>query len=826
MGQSSAPWFTCVVGCSGAMVATSTFISTAAAQQPREGQGAVPAAEIVVTAQKREQRLQDVPISVTAISSQTLQDMGVRDIKELTLLTPGLTVTSSSNESLTTARLRGIGTVGDNPGLESSVGVVIDGVYRPRNGVSFGDLGELDRIEVLKGPQGTLFGKNTSAGVINVITKQPEFDVGSNLELTAGNFGTLDGALSVTGPLFGENVAGRLYAVSRKRDGFYDVNTGNGPRTDNEDSDKDVQGARGQLLIRATDDMDIRLIADYARRRERCCVSSQLVVGRTGPIIDLLAPDAGLVSPGSTFDRDVFSNRSTGQSIRDQGVSAELNWDLGTATLTSISAWRNWESVNGQDQDYTTVDIQYREANSDQATEFGQISQELRLAGATERLNWALGAFYAAEDLDAKTNQLYGAQYESYYSLLFSRPGAPTPELVSQLTGLAPGTAFPVGTGARDAYNQDSDAYALFTNSSITVTEQLELTVGLRYTNEQKDLDALFTNTGGAAGCTAARANFGAVAGYLAGNAASISSFYGLGCAAIGDPVFNNLAQQQRINESEWSGTTKLAYRFTEDVMSYVSYARGYKASGYNLDRERILVSTSGPPVFAADPDMSFDPEIVDSWELGAKTTWLDNSLLLNAALFYQEFADFQLNTFTGTSFVVTSIPEVTSQGVDFDFIWLPLGVDVGGGNLSMQGGVTYAETEYGDFAPPFAGLFRLPGNQMSFAPKWSGGVSMTYDRPIGANLLWRGTLGAKATSSYNTGSDLNPVKMQDALTLVNARIALGSQSERWTLEAWAQNLTDEDYYQIVFDALYQSGTFNTFLGTPRIYGLTLRMQF
>src|SRR5688572_506335 len=196
------------------------------ATAPAFSQQATPAPEmrsietIVITAQKREQSLQDVPIVVTAVSEQLLQDTGVRDIKDLTLLTPGLIVTSTSNESSTTARIRGIGTVGDNPGLESSVGVVIDGVYRPRNGVSFGDLGEMDRIEVLKGPQGTLFGKNTSAGVINIVTKRPTFDFGSNIELTAGDYGALEGSASLNGPIAGDVVAGRIFAAYRERDGY------------------------------------------------------------------------------------------------------------------------------------------------------------------------------------------------------------------------------------------------------------------------------------------------------------------------------------------------------------------------------------------------------------------------------------------------------------------------------------------------------------------------------------------------------------------------------------------------------------------------------
>ena len=179
--------------------------------------------EIVVTAQKRTQSLQDVPIVVTAVNAQQLQDAGVRDIKDLTVVTPGLTVTTTGSNTSTTARIRGVGTVGDNVGLESSVGVVIDGVYRPRNGVAFGDLGDLERIEVLKGPQGTLFGKNTSAGVINILTKRPEFQVGANSEITVGNYDAVGASLSLTGPIVADKIAGRLFLAGRARDGIYNV---------------------------------------------------------------------------------------------------------------------------------------------------------------------------------------------------------------------------------------------------------------------------------------------------------------------------------------------------------------------------------------------------------------------------------------------------------------------------------------------------------------------------------------------------------------------------------------------------------------------------
>jgi outer membrane receptor protein involved in Fe transport len=291
----------------------------ALAQQEQSEQSGRSIETIVVTAQKREQSLQDVPIVVTAISSQLLQDTGVRDIKDLTLLTPGLIVTSTSNETITTARIRGIGTVGDNPGLESSVGVVIDGVYRPRNGVSFGDLGELERIEVLKGPQGTLFGKNTSAGVINVVSKKPSFVFGSDVELTTGNYGALEGAASVTGPL-AEKLAGRLYVAARERDGFIDVNRGTGPRGEDEDFNRKYYTARGQLLLQLSEAFDARLVVDYTDRDEDCCAAPQAVLTPTTgvlAVLDALRPGSVTV-PADPFEREAHSNRSTAQSITDR----------------------------------------------------------------------------------------------------------------------------------------------------------------------------------------------------------------------------------------------------------------------------------------------------------------------------------------------------------------------------------------------------------------------------------------------------------------------------------------------------------------------------
>jgi outer membrane receptor protein involved in Fe transport len=376
------------------------------------------------------------------------------------------------------------------------------------------------------------------------------------------------------------------------------------------------------------------------------------------------------------------------------------------------------------------------------------------------------------------------------------------------------------------------------------VTDAFEVTLGLRYTDESKDLLSQYANGGGpiaGAGCNALRANLLTILGFVGTlppelQEQALQTVYGIGCATYADPLFNNLTTDQTIDENEWSGTAKLAYRFTDDVMSYVSYARGYKASGFNLDRERTNNNVANNPLdpagpIAADIDTSFAKELVDSYELGLKTEWLGNTFLLNTAVFYQDYENFQLNTFTGISFVVTSLPQVISQGVDLDFLWnTPLE------QLTLQGGFTYAETEIEEFGSAIA-FFRpeRENDRLSFAPKWSGSLAATFEQPIGSALMFRGNVGAKYTSEYNTGSNLDPRKEQDALTIVNARLGFGAENESWMLELWAQNLTDEEYYQVAFDATLQgssasqplpSSTVNAFLGAPRTYGVTARFKF
>lgn len=812
--------------------------------------------KMIVTAQKREEAMQDVPISVTSLSEQILQDTGVRDVKDLQVLVPGLTVTSTQSESLTTARIRGIGTVGDNAGLESSVGVVIDGVYRPRNGVGFGDLGEIERIEVLKGPQGTLFGKNTSAGVINVITRRPGYSQSVEGEVTVGNYGAF-GVSGAYNDSFSDKAAFRVYAAKRERDGFLDVRTGGNPLRETEDGNQNFHSLRGQLLIEPNDHWDLNLIADYTSREENCCAAVTIVRGGTAPIIDALSPDEGVIPVADPFGRVAYSNRSTEQDIKDKGISLQSDYGadwFGGSTLTSITAWRKWESINGLDFDYSSADLLYRPPNRDEAfTSFETTTSEYRLAGATESVDWLFGLFYADEDLERNESYRVGNAYEPYLSIailslvnpaLGRLPNAAT--LYADATGRAPGTVF-AGYAAQDRYDQNSKSLAFFTNNTWHATDALDLTLGLRYTREDKELTSVYSNPNGSPGCAALLGPGGqariANALLMRGVPATalpavIPRVIGFGCLPWANVLHNGRITRQEREEKEWSGTLKAAYRWNEHVMTYASAARGYKAGGFNLDRVQSAngLSSAGQGILPV-ADTSFPGEFVDSYELGTKTTWAGGNLLLNATLFHQTYDGFQLNSFLGTSFVVRSIPEVVSKGVDTEILWQPSAVK----GLMLQGGLMYADTRYGDNIPggdfvfPTGALYKLPGSQVSFAPEWSTTASVTYEWGLGDNMVGRFNIGAKYMSEFNTGSDLDVEKAQDAYTVVNARLGLGARNKRWMVELWGLNIFDEEYAQVSFDAPLQNvsplpgnpfNSYNAFLGAPATYGVTFRFNY
>ncbi len=862
---------TLICGSASALILSGMMAGVSFAQDTNSDEPITTVDALVVNAQKREQRLQDVPIVDNVVGAQLLQDAGVQDIRQLSILTPGLTVTATSNESSVTARIRGVGTVGDNPGLESSVGVVIDGVYRPRNGVGFGDLGDLASIEVLKGPQGTLFGKNTSAGVINIFTAEPSFMPSKEGELTGGNFGAWGASLNLTGPISGDKIAGSLYLAGRKRDGFLDVVTLGAHRPKDENTQAFFT-ARAQILALPNNDFSLRVIADHTQRTESCCGAVQLFVGTQAGGAPYLPGDPlrtrarGLlineVKPGSIdltntpFDRKAYLNRPNDQDITDDGLSAEATYDFGGAKLTSITAARSFDLKTAQDTDFTAADIVYRPNDGTTFTSFSQLSQELRLAGERGKLNWTVGAFAAREDLNTGLAFRYGSDYYAFFAnrVLTGAPG---------LLGMTSANTYLPGEGTTDRHSQTDKNFALFTNNDYAFTDQLTGTFGLRYTSDQKDAVSRFHTTSGSCqnpALTSAATLNAFQANPLLGvtqaqRTAALQSVVAGMCLGFENPAFDALGDlKQTMKDENVSGTAKLTYRFNPDVMSYVSYSRGYKAGGFNLDRVTnvigLVAGTNTTPVdgspnsagiarYGPASHTDFAPETVDSYELGAKTQWLDNHLSLNGAIFSQTFNDFQLNTFTGTQFIVETLPEVTSKGVDLDFLYLPATMK----GLSIQGGATFADTKIGvftasDLADPshFSVLANLPGQRLGFAPRTSLTLAGTYETPISDKLQMRFNLSGKYNSDYNTGSDLHHSKQQPAYTLVNARIGIGAPDDKWTLELWAENLFDTNYLQVGFNGPIQvpsgplatsdpTAVYDAFLGAPRTVGLTLRSK-
>jgi iron complex outermembrane recepter protein len=929
---------------------------------PAFAQDAAPAAEaeaesegaIIVTATRRASPLADVPIAVSAVTAQSLQNSGASDIRQLNQLAPSLLVSSTGTEANGSARIRGVGTVGDNPGLESSVAVFIDGVYRSRTGAGLNELGEIERVEVLRGPQGTLFGRNASAGLLNIVSKAPSFTLGGSAEATYGNYDYYRLAGRVTGPL-SETVAASIDAVYAKRDGFLNLVDATGTKTGSTNN-RDRFFGRAQLLIEPSDTLSIRLIGDYTKRDESCCGAVYINTGEevgsspsnytqnaTNRIINVLSAVGSRFPNGATpYTQDpylrnisVTPSRPYISKLNDWGISGEVNAEFGNVKLTSITAYRDYKSSDAGDYDYTTVDMLYKTPES--FRQFRTFTQELRLQGSAfeDKLDWLVGGYYANEKLTLRDETRFGADYGRFAACrLMTGAGnaaslapaqlalcalandgvATTPDISNLIAGtqasinaslnaafLAAGlpaqtaaaqagaisgglgaglnalAAIPNNTGdTNNRYRQNSENWALFTHNIVHITDTLDLTLGLRYTHESKDMTATFTNNN--ATCTALQPNLAPIAAnaQLGSAAALAGGILTLACLGNSSTSLNNVAFADKQSRGEFSGTAVLSYKPTSNTMIYGSYSRGYKAGGYNLDRfelgnfgvaPRTAPATYFSPRTVGDTAaLRFDPEKVNAYELGFKIN--GRKWGANIAVFRQEFTNFQLNTFNGVSFVVQNIngcdtavagngtcaagsvkPGMVSQGVEIEANVSPVR------NFRLTGGLTYASTKFAKnlvgsedgTVPLDPALFLLPGNTNSNAPRWVATASAAWTPELGdsglSGLLY---IDGRMTDDYNTGSDLFPEKVQDGYIVANARIGIRGPGQKWAVEFWGQNIFNEQYTQVAFNSPLQSsgpgngstaqlgrGTttmtnqvFSAYLAEPRTYGITLRGKF
>jgi len=747
--------------------------------------------EIIVTATKRALIAQDLPLAVSAFDASTLARVGVRDIRDLQILSPSLVLTSTqSSTSGTTARIRGVGTTGDNVGLESSVAVFIDGVYRNRNGVALTDLGELDRIEVLRGPQGTLFGKNASAGLIHIITKGPDMDeFDAYVQGSYGNYNEYNLAGGITGPV-SENTGLRLDATWTQRDGLIEDALGSGT----EYNDRDRYLLRGQLFSEITDDLDLKLIADYTDRDETCCAAVTYIAGPTVPAVNA-AGGTVIVNPDdrkTTFN----TNRGYEDDVKEYGVSAELNWNIGIGTLTSITAFRDWDSDRSMDIDFTNADLLYRAPDTN-TTDFQTLTQELRYAFTVDSIDYLFGFYYVDETLDYKDAVRVGSGYNTYVNALIFGFGQAAGGL------LPPGTIVDGQGVTSDKYQQDNSSWALFTHNTWHATDRLDVTLGVRYTDEDKDLSSTLIADNPA--CLRI-AGFGPPLPLTPG---------GIGQQLTCNPLINPTVDGSydgSVTNSEWSGTFNVAYDLAEGLLSYVSYGRGYKAGGFNLDRGGL-----DNPLLGQVPDVTdleFEPETADTYELGLKATLLDGNLVVNSVYFYSTFDDFQLNTFTGTNFIVENIDSVTSKGIEVEAQATPME------QLTLAGGVTYTDATYDDPNSP------LDGKRLTNAPYWVITTSATWEQKVTSSLDGFLNVGYRFQSDTNTGSDLLPEKQQGSFAVLNGSIGATTTDGVWRFELWGRNILDRVYKQVAFGAPLQTGTFGEWLGDPRMWGGTVRYNF
>ncbi|MFT3809313.1 MAG: TonB-dependent receptor [Micropepsaceae bacterium] len=811
--------------------------------------------EVTVTATRRSTALQETPIAITALGRRAIADAGIRDTQSITQLVPALQFPQSESSGSVTARIRGVGTQGSNPGLESAVGIFVDGVYRSRNAVGFGDLGELERIEVLRGPQGTLFGRNTSAGLISVVTRAPS--LGEASAWASASYESFDG-IGLTGgvsaPLQTDVAAVSLFASLRQREGYLRINPGIAGERDG--NDRNSWTLRGQMMWEMGESASLRIIADGAHRDEECCYAVTLRAGAAARAGGLDVPDtiaAMLGHPGagdrSTLkERIGYAEQDFGQTLDDWGVSAEFNAAIGGAKLTSITAWRDWDFTSGQDGDWTDIDIIHTENDGTNGYRFRTFTEELRLAGEAGPVDWLVGAYYLNETLDRRANTTFGADFETF--LTRYRYNDSDTGIRDLLASALPGgydAADPVwlsGSGNHDRYRQTSESIALFTHNIVSLSDTLKLTAGLRWTHETKDYRADYT-TLASAGCAAIERDYGI--NPLANPAftnATLRALTGFICLPQLRSALDGLDHVQSREENEFSGVGTLAWQAAPEINLYATYARGYKAGGFNLDRAFALGAfnpgsiVSGAPgsQTVAQPDTGFLPETVDAIELGAKLRLLDGDLTANVALFHERFENFQLNTYTGTSFLVTSVPEVVSEGAELDLAWrTPIE------GLTADLGIAYVEARYGDDMAAFVALnpslFLLPGAQLSNAPRWTVTGALTYEFAAFGDWTGLAHVDGRYVSDQIAGSNLDPAKTQGDYGLVNLK--LGLERGGIGIELWARNVLDVHTFQIAFDGPYQGSAPNAanpnpssfsqigaFPNEPRTMGVTLKTRF
>lgn len=793
---------------------------------------------IIVTATRRAQDVQDIPIAVTAVSPTQLQNQGVVEIRNIAQVAPSFSAQTAQNSTTTpTLRIRGIGTAGNGLGFESAVGIFIDGAYQSRPGVALSEFVDVERLEVLRGPQGTLFGRNTSAGALNITTKRPDLDeFGGFANATYGNMDLISVQGAINAPIVQDTLAVRLTGAYRQRDGYVDIVDPSGTKI-GESGTIDQFLVRGQIGYESAGGVKGRLIADYSESKNQCCSPVEILASplETSGLLGALSgdPRGGQAAPfpgGNPFDttaaiaaldrRISTANRLPLARAEQWGITGELEFPLGdSADLILIGSYRDFSSNDNFDADFTGLDV-FEVDN--QQVDIETFTAEARVQGDAldGRLNWLVGGFYSDEQISADVSSSLGAGFDLLAGAAFGGAFGPAP--LALFTGASPAL-----TSTNYQFFQSAESWSIFTHNSFDVTDALTLTMGLRYSDESKQ--GGFTQS--------ANTNptcFGALAaaGTPPGLGPLTAPVVGLGCFAFTGPVIPGvpgLPQEFNVpfSDTELIYTGKISYEFDAPVNVYASFTHGFKAGGINLDTTAAIIN----PLTGVAGNPTFLSEEVDAYEVGVKAKFLDNAVTLNIAGFHEEFTNFQILDFNGVQFSSFNVGSAKSTGVEIESVIRPTD------GLSFNLALSYTDARYpndcagGSTSP---NVLALCGNSLSNAPKIVAIGGINYNKDIGNYLrgFFSGQL--RTVSDQRTGTQavdpttgvLNALDVLDGHTMVNLRAGIGAQDESWTLEVWGVNVGGTDTYDFAFNTLLRTGSRSAFPNEPATYGLTLRTKF
>ena len=724
-----------------AVLAALAGAPAAQAQDPESGA----LEEIIVTAQKREQNLQEVPIAVSVVSGNLVESLGGFSAESLKQVVPSLNIRKTNTQLNQALFLRGVGTINFAIAAQPSVAFVLDGVVLSSAGEAFGDLYDVERVEVLRGPQGTLFGKNASAGVVNVVSKKPGSELGGYVDLGWYEDDELRLKAALDAPI-SERLRTRTTATWGDFDGYIDniSDTKAGGKLNGYDR----WGIRSIWVADPTDDIQLTFIGDYRKSDDNCCVEviGGVPTGAQAGALQLLLDGTDYAKGDES--RKVRQNLVMRSEEEAWGLSLQADIGIGDYTLTSITAYRTWDSTEIREGDWLDAGPAYVGVN--QLHDFGPqtqdtFSQELRIASpGGQFLDYVAGLYYAKTDA------------ERYFrrDTLVCRSST----LPADSTGLQPctPTASVIEAPSADAlFGADFENLAAFADGTFNIGDRLRLIAGLRWT--QDDL-SFYHNY-----------NFSPIPG------PGIRSQAGGGTASL-----------KGSNESdEVSGRAGLQFDFTDGFMAYATYSRGYKGPAYNVFFN-----------MTANNAEVIDAETADSYEVGFKSTLADGRVIVNGALFSADYSNFQANNFlflNGTLITtLTNAGDVSTEGFELDFLARP--VD----NLSLYGGIAYTDAKVDKFfTPPGQAPTVRNGTQLPLAPEWKASLSAEYRVEFDSMDVIPNLLFVYTDDQY---SDLNeiPITLIPSYTTIDLSVAFATKDDRYRLTLIGRNLTDESYAALV----------------------------